>query len=493
LAILEKEFTEMTPFDYRELHARAQLFDPAPPPDQVSYPYREVGPDPALYPQFVLAHLIVDEAGSPSIELMNPLPHPVVIHGIRWRDTENKTYPWARDEALPFPFLLNPTVIRERPVRYALPHQAPPDPVHAYSLGVVAGFQNNEQVKIHTVKSSVPVLRTLPRVFSSLKDQKTAHPFLQIDEADSTIVIPPGVHSVRSPIILPKGYQVLIRAGATLQFAPEALMAVHGILHAEGTPDAPVVLEGLPQADGRSGPWQGVVVMEAPGRSQWSHVTVRHTTGIDYAGWRLTGGVTFYRSDISMAHGAFTDNRGEDALNIIHADFALKDVDIKRTASDGFDADFSTGVIEGGVYEELGQIGGGDGIDVSGSTVTIKGTRFQHINDKAISVGEASTATVLDIHIEDAVVGAASKDRSTLEIRNATFRNIQFAGLMAYTKKPEYGPGYIMADQVTIEQTERITLVQTGSRLEFNKQVITPEDIDVDQLYETVMKKGRGL
>jgi hypothetical protein len=29
--------------------------------------------------------------------------------------------------------------------------------------------------------------------------------------------------------------------------------------------------------------------------------------------------------------------------------------------------------------------------------------------------------------------------------------------------------------------------------LEFNKQVITPEDIDVDQLYETVMKKGRGL
>jgi hypothetical protein len=194
-----------------------------------------------------------------------------------------------------------------------------------------------------------------------------------------------------------------------------------------------------------------------------------------------------------MAHGAFTDNRGEDALSIIHADFALKDVDIKRTASDGFDADFSTGVIEGGVYEELGQIGGGDGIDVSGSTVTIKGTRFQHINDKAISVGEASTATVLDIHIEDAVVGAASKDRSTLEIRNATFRNIQFAGLMAYTKKPEYGPGYIMADQVTIEQTERITLVQTGSRLEFNKQVITPEDIDVDQLYETVMKKGRGL
>ena len=300
---------------------------------------------------------------------------------------------------------------------------------------MIAGFQNDDRLKVHPAKPGAPVLRTLPRPFASLKDQIVAHPFLQVNEAESTIVIPPGVHQIRTSIILPKSYQVLIMAGTTLQFAPEALMAVHGTLHAEGTPDAPVVLEGVPQADGNTGPWQGVLAMQATERSRWSHVTVRHTAGIDYAGWRLTGGVTFYRSDVTMTQVAFTDNRGEDALNIIQADFTLEDVDITRTASDGLDADFSTGITEGGTYEEIGQIGGSDGIDISGSIVTITGTHFQHVNDKAISAGEARTVIVSDIHMEDAGVGAASKDQSTLEIRNAVLRNIRFAGLMAYTKK----------------------------------------------------------
>jgi hypothetical protein len=129
LALLEKEFTELTPFDYRELQARAQLFDPAPPPAKVSYPYREVGPDPVHYPQFVLAHLIEDMAGNPYVELINPLPHPVVVHVLQWCDTENRTYQWDRGDILPFPFRLNPTAVRERPVRYQFPYQDPPGPV----------------------------------------------------------------------------------------------------------------------------------------------------------------------------------------------------------------------------------------------------------------------------------------------------------------------------------------------------------------------------
>ncbi|HIG48625.1 MAG TPA: hypothetical protein EYQ20_20115 [candidate division Zixibacteria bacterium] len=40
----------------------------------------------------------------------------------------------------------------------------------------------------------------------------------------------------------------------------------------------------------------------------------------------------------------------------------------------------------------------------------------------------------------------------------------------------------LIADQVTIEQSERTTLVQTGSYLAFNKHVAAPENLDVDQL-----------
>ena len=96
---------------------------------KVSYPYREVGPDPVHYPQFVLAHLIEDMAGNPYVELINPLPHPVVVHVLQWRDTENRTYQWDRNDTLSFPFRLNPTAVRERPVRYQFPYQDPPGPV----------------------------------------------------------------------------------------------------------------------------------------------------------------------------------------------------------------------------------------------------------------------------------------------------------------------------------------------------------------------------
>ena len=82
--------------------------------------------------------------------------------------------------------------------------------------------------------------------------------------------------------------------------------------------------------------------------------------GIHQDGWQLTGGVIFYKSDVKSFNCEFRENKGEDALNIIHSQFELSDVLIFTTASDAFDADFSTGVISGGEYKDIGYLGGGD-------------------------------------------------------------------------------------------------------------------------------------
>ena len=133
--------------------------------------------------------------------------------------------------------------------------------------------------------------------------------------------------------------------------------------------------------------------MKSKTPSHWSHVKIKNTKGIKNNDWVVTAGVTFYESDIYLKNVTFSENRCEDALNIIRSNFDLMEVDIKNAISDGFDADFSNGVVAGGIFENLGYAGGGDGIDLSGARVTITGTRFLNIADKAISVGEESYLT----------------------------------------------------------------------------------------------------
>jgi hypothetical protein len=61
---------------------------------------------------------------------------------------------------------------------------------------------------------------------------------------------------------------------------------------------------------------------------------------------------------------------------------------------------------------------------------------------------------------------------------------------MAYIKKPEYGPGGIEANNVTILNTAHESRAQRGSTISINGEQVETEDIDVETLYETIMKPG---
>ena len=75
---------------------------------------------------------------------------------------------------------------------------------------------------------------------------------------------------------------------------------------------------------------------------------------------RLTGGVTFYHSDVRMTRVRFNRHRGEDALNVVHARAELTDCAFLECGSDAFDGDFVTGRIERCRFEEVG----GDAVDL---------------------------------------------------------------------------------------------------------------------------------
>jgi hypothetical protein len=61
---------------------------------------------------------------------------------------------------------------------------------------------------------------------------------------------------------------------------------------------------------------------------------------------------------------------------------------------------------------------------------------------------------------------------------------------MAYIKKPEFGIAEVVARNMTLQGNRAVAVVQTGSRVILDGEEFAPEDIDVDELYNTVMRPG---
>ena len=133
------------------------------------------------------------------------------------------------------------------------------------------------------------------------------------------MTIKKGKWEIHALLVIPDHFRLVIPAGTTLQFGEKAGLFVFGPMICEGTVDEPIVMESLSDTD-QNGRWMGFSVFKATEPSVWRHVQIRQANGIQYNGWSLTGGVTFYRSDITMQNCVFDGHQGEDALNIIHAE-----------------------------------------------------------------------------------------------------------------------------------------------------------------------------
>lgn len=310
----------------------------------------------------------------------------------------------------------------------------------------------------------------------ALTEALRQHPYLQTTETEGWLTIPPGTWDISGTLVLPPGYGLLLEAGTTLRFGAEDFLLASGPLRFHGTAEAPVILQ--PQG----GVWLGVIVLDADAPSTWEHVTVERTDAIARDGWLFTGAVTFHRSPVRISYGRFLGTRAEDALNIIRTTFEIVDTEFADTASDAFDGDFTTGTFERCIFRNIAA----DGIDISGSDVTVRGARFDHLGDKGLSVGEASRMVAEDIWVDTADFALASKDGSHLEAARITVQHIEIAALAAFTKKPAYGPATMTINQIDFGDTppEQHALVQTRSYIDLDGQRIWGIEVDVDALYE---------
>ena len=485
LPILTQEFPLLTPLPWEDLVQRAKILRES---NKATFDSRgnAFGSSVRSYSDILHTYLGNDEKGF-YLEVANAIPQPVEISSIKWlAKVGGEKTSFTPASAMHFPLKLTATPVNTLPEAVKI-YYSPYD-LEKYSLRVSATINNgSESYESEAVPYFAP-LKNHPIPKSSMLQQLKQHPFLVHNPEEKELLVKPGRWDVRGSLIIPKGYSLNVSGNTTLRFSREAGLVARGPLRFNGTESSPILLEG--HNDEKGGLWRGIAVLGSSEPSRWSFVDVRNTTGMRHTAWELTGGTTFYKSEVQLERCSFSGHQGEDALNIVNSKFSLKNIKIEDTASDGLDIDFSEGSIEGGLFKSIGRLGGGDGVDVSGSQISINGTVFHDVSDKALSVGEQSKVVATNITMEEIAIGAASKDGSSLTISESSIKNIKFFGLIAYIKKPEYGSASIDARNIKFEEANIRARVQKGSYLSLEGERIKAEDMDVEQLYETIMKPG---
>lgn len=307
----------------------------------------------------------------------------------------------------------------------------------------------------------------------TLQDFLADHPYIsRIDE--NTVVTQPGEWDVEGDLIIPQNVRLVIPEGTTLKFEEQAILFTTEPISIYGSEDHPVLLTS------KTTTWGGIIVLSAQERSLWRYALVENLTGIERDGWVLTGGITFFESPITLQNVQIRHTYSEDAINVIQSDFQFIQSVFSNTISDAFDGDFTEGTIAQCSFHDIQ----GDGVDVSGSTVTVKNSTFLNIADKAVSAGEDSDVDVSNTVIKSVGIGVASKDLSNVTITDSQISLVRVAGLSAYIKKAVFGPAQIIASNVSILEAEYTTLVQSGSMVTIDGVEMPTVDLDIDNLYE---------
>ena len=296
-------------------------------------------------------------------------------------------------------------------------------------------------------------------------------PFLTKNTQNRTISVQTGNWIIHQNLIMPEGYTFSVQPGTTFDLTKHAAIVARGPIQFKGSSDNPI------QVISSDSTGQGLLVLNAESPSLVRHTRFTGLGHLDQHGWSQTGSVTFHESIVSMHNVEFEHNKAEDALNIFRSSYQMDSVRFSHTYSDAFDGDFSNGIITNSVFEELGN----DGIDVSGSFVTLKNVRIQGAGDKALSAGESSHIDGHGLEINLSEIAIASKDLSAVTLTGVHISKSRL-GVTLFQKKPEFGPASFEATNYIIEDTEVPSLIEEGSLFMVNGERIPANKKNVSDL-----------
>jgi hypothetical protein len=282
---------------------------------------------------------------------------------------------------------------------------------------------------------------------------------------------------LREPLVI--NGNLFIPSGVNLKFSKNAYLIVKGAITAIGKINNPIKLEPLTDT------WKGIFVLNATKESNLKNVVIQNITALEDSLLRLTGGITFYKSDVNFDQVTIKDVKAEDAINIVESNFNMHLVYINNTTSDGLDSDFSEGSILNSNFSNIN----GDALDFSGSNVEIDKVIITNVRDKGISGGEKSIINIKNSTFNTIGVGIASKDGSDLFITNSNISNYKLHAAMSYIKKNYYPVPSIKIIDCNVDN-DNPYIRQKGTKMLVDNIEIAESEVDVDKLYQNEVMKN---
>jgi hypothetical protein len=239
-----------------------------------------------------------------------------------------------------------------------------------------------------------------------------------------------GKATISGAVIVPKSVPLILKPGADITMKPRAIVLCYGGLTSIGTPENRIRIHG----DESGNAWDTFAIVRPPQKVVVHYTDVQHGGQAQVNGMLFTGGFAIHDGDAELINCRITEMKSEDGLNVKNGRVFMKNCLIADTDSDAFDLDFCTGEIVDSHFSNTG----GDGVDFSGSHVTVSGCRFENIGDKGTSVGENSHPILINNLYVGCNIGVSCKDLSSPKIAFCTFVNNNLA-IEAKRKKPFFG------------------------------------------------------
>ena len=402
-------------------------------------------------------HLHIRHYSNGNIEIYNLLPDTVIIKSIL---VDN--YLFNKNEIIVPGFSSNP-----QPLILKTPYKG----IYDDRLLITSDYQGFNK----TTRNGITLF---PKGIQNPLLRNTANKFNFITQLkEKSYEIRSGNWIVDSPIIIDGDLN--ISNDTTLNFSESSYLIVKGSLKALGDKNKPIIFKPV------SDSWKGIYVLNASKKSVLKNLKFLNVSSLKDDLLKLTGAITFYKSDVDIENTFIIGSKAEDAINIVESNFSIKDLSIESAHSDGLDSDFSDGNILNSKFINIG----GDALDFSGSKVSLDKINAFNVKDKAVSGGEASILNIQNSIFKNIGVGVASKDGSSVIMSDTLISDYKLYAAMSYIKKDFYS-----VPSITIKNSKFTDLKgyirQFGTSMIVNGVDITESKINIEKLYKTnVMSK----
>jgi CotH kinase protein/Right handed beta helix region len=241
-----------------------------------------------------------------------------------------------------------------------------------------------------------------------------------------------GKITISGAVIIPKSVPLILKPGADITMKPRASVVCYGGLTSIGTPEQRIRIHG----DASGIAWGTFSVVRPRDTVVVKYTDIQNGGQAQINATLFTGGFAVHNGSIDIEYTRITHMQSEDAINVKNGHVFMNECLISYAAHDAFDFDFCNGEVRNSHFTNTGP--NGDGLDFSGSYITVTGCRFENIGDKGNSVGENSHPIMINNLYYNCNIGFSSKDLSSAKVAFCTFINNNLA-IEAKRKKPFFG------------------------------------------------------